>query len=268
MSGAARAARAFPSLLKVGLAEMVSYRVELIIWALTAMMPLLMMFIWDRVAAGGPVGRYDQNGIAGYFAGTLIVRQLTTAWVVWDLNEQIRTGAISPALLKPMSPLWLAAAENLAAVPFRVIVLVPIVTCIWLWRPELGLQLAWRDLPSFALALFLGWLAYFLVQVAFGALCFFTQQSGGIYMGFYGLFALFSGYMFPLDLLSPALLRVVDWLPFRAIIRTPVEIVTGRLQGAEYLGPLLHQALWVLILGLIARWAWRAGLRRYEAYGA
>ncbi|TAH36935.1 MAG: ABC transporter permease [Planctomycetota bacterium] len=268
MNTYAAAARAFPSLLKTGLAEMVSYRVELVIWALTATMPLLMMFIWDRVAATGPVGGYDQNAFAGYFAGTLIVRQLTTAWVVWDLNEQIRTGSISPALLKPLGPLWLSAAENLAAVPFRMLVLVPIITCICLWRPELALGLAWADVPAAAAALALGWMVYFFIQVCFGALCFYTEQSGGIYMGFYGLFTLFSGYLFPLDLMPAGILSVVQWLPFRAIIQTPVSIITGQLHGAAVLAPMAHQLAWAVICAALARWSWRHGIRRYEAYGA
>lgn len=268
MSGSARSLRAFPALLKIGLAEMVAYRVELVIWALTALMPVLMLFIWDRVVEGAPIGRYDRNAIAGYFAGTLIVRQLTTAWVVWDLNEQIRTGSISPALLKPMSPLWFAAAENLAAVPFRVLVLIPVVGAIWLWRPEMALGMAAADLPLFLLALVLGWAVYFLIQVAFGALCFFLEQSGGVYMAFYGLFALFSGYLFPLDLLPDGARGLVAALPFRAVIATPVAVATGQLHGVAALPALGHQAAWCAAAFLVSRWAWRRGLRRYEAYGA
>lgn len=263
-----RWARAFPALLRVGFAEMVAYRVELVIWALTATMPLLMLFVWDRVAAAGPIGRFDQNAMAGYFAAALAVRQLTTAWVVWDLNEQVRTGAISPALLKPVSPLVLAAAENLAAVPFRVLVLVPILAVIWLWRPEMGLGLRLADAPLFGLSLLLGWLVYFLIQVAFGSLCFWVQQSGGLYMGFYGLFALFSGYLFPLELLPDGMEGVVALLPFRAIIGTPVEIGTGHLQGVGALPALAHQVVWVAAAWGLARRMWRAGLRRYEAVGA
>ena len=42
--------RAFPTLLRIGFAEAVAYRAELVIWVLTATAPLISMFIWDRVA--------------------------------------------------------------------------------------------------------------------------------------------------------------------------------------------------------------------------
>jgi ABC-2 type transport system permease protein len=51
--------RAFPTLFRVGLAEMIAYRAEFIIWILTTNMPLVMMALWTAVAPEGPVGRFD-----------------------------------------------------------------------------------------------------------------------------------------------------------------------------------------------------------------
>ena len=58
---------------------------------------------------------YDQNGIARYFACTLVVRQLTSAWLMWELNQEIRSGSLSPKLLKPVNPLWGSALQMAAA---------------------------------------------------------------------------------------------------------------------------------------------------------
>jgi ABC-2 type transport system permease protein len=56
-----RALKAYPTLLRVGLSEVVAYRAEFLVWILTTNMPLVMLAIWHAVAADGPVGRFDQT---------------------------------------------------------------------------------------------------------------------------------------------------------------------------------------------------------------
>ncbi|HVY49889.1 MAG TPA: hypothetical protein VHB21_28535, partial [Minicystis sp.] len=117
--GAIRAARAYPALLRVGFAEAVAYRAEMVVWLLTTTMPLVSLALWSAVADAGPVGRFDQRRFGAYFLATLLVRQLTGSWLVWELNQEIRTGTLSQRLLKPIHPLVAYSAENLAALPMR-----------------------------------------------------------------------------------------------------------------------------------------------------
>ena len=52
--------RAYPALLRVGFADILAYRAELVVWLLTINMPLVMMALWTAVAASGPV---DASGV-------------------------------------------------------------------------------------------------------------------------------------------------------------------------------------------------------------
>src|SRR5262245_10480017 len=45
-----RALLAYPTLLKVGFADAIAYRVEFLIWILTTNMPLVMLALWGAVA--------------------------------------------------------------------------------------------------------------------------------------------------------------------------------------------------------------------------
>lgn len=268
MRGVLRVVRAFPSMLRVGVAEMVAYRSELIIWILTASLPVVMMLVWDRVSEGTSIGGYDQAAFARYFTCTLIVRHLSTSWVVWELNESIRTGRMSAALLRPMSPLVFHAAENLAAFPFRLIVLVPLVAVIAWWRPQMGIGIGAAEVPLFFVSLALAWCLNFSTQVAFGSLAFSWQQSLGLFQLYFGLFAAFSGYLVPVRLMPPALVGALEVLPFRAMLGTPVEIAAGRLVGLDALRAIGLQCGWCIVIVALARFAWRRGVRRYEAFGA
>ena len=75
-----RVLRAYPTLLRVGLSEVVAYRAEFLIWILTTNMPLVMLAIWHAVAADGPVGRFGQKELQTYFLATLVVRILTSTF--------------------------------------------------------------------------------------------------------------------------------------------------------------------------------------------
>ena len=268
MKALMRALRAMPAMLRVGFAEMVAYRAELVIWILTALTPIIMLLVWDGVAANGPVGGYDRAAFARYFTAGLFVRQLTSSWVVWELNESIRTGTLSPALLKPIHPLAFRAAENVVVLPFRLVVMMPIAVALWLWRPEMGMFIEARALPLCMLSIALAWAMNFLAQTVFGALAFFAEQSLGLFNVWFSLWALLSGYLFPLELL-PSWARTIVWyLPFRSMLAVPTEIAAGQLGGAEALLEVGVQAIWVVLFFFAARAMWRAGVRRYEAFGA
>ena len=99
-----------PTLLRVGWAGIVAYRAEMVIWILTATLPLVMLALWNAAAANGPIGAYGQVEFARYFTINLIVRQLTGCWVMWELNYLIRTGGLSSWLLRPC---WLPACSVL-----------------------------------------------------------------------------------------------------------------------------------------------------------
>ena len=261
--------KAFPSLLRVGFAEMVAYRAEVVIWILTASAPLIMLAVFDRVADDGPVSGFERGDFAAYFVAVLIVRQLTSAWVVWELNEKIRTGGLSPALLKPLHPLAWYAASTVATVPFRLVVMIPLVGLLWLWRPEMRFGLSLAALPPLVLSLALAWVMNFAIQCSFGCLAFWMGQSIGIFGVWFGLWSLFSGYIIPIDLLPGGIADVAAYLPFRALLSAPVEIALGRTSGASALGTTLAlQVFWAGVAVLIARAVWTRGIARYEAYGA
>jgi ABC-2 type transport system permease protein len=72
-----RAASIYLALLRVGFAEALAYRAEMLIWMLTTTMPLVSLALWSAVAEAAPVGRFTQGRFAAYFLPTLVVRQLT-----------------------------------------------------------------------------------------------------------------------------------------------------------------------------------------------
>ncbi len=259
------AARAFPTLLRIAVAEMVAYRAEMVIWILTATLPLVMLALWNAASAAGPLDGFGQADFARYFAVTLLVRQLTGVWVLWELNQQIRTGALSPQLLRPMNPLWWQFAETIAAIPWRLLVLGPVLAGVALWRPEVMFVPTLSAAVGFAISLALALLVAWFVQCLFGILAFWFDQSLGLFQVWFFVWALLSGYVVPLPLLPKSVAAIAAYLPFHASLGAPVEV----LLGFAPVGPTLAiQAGWVALLGAATYLTWNAGLRRYGAVGA
>lgn len=257
--------RAFPAIFRVALAGLVAYRAEMVIWVLTATIPLVMLALWNAAAEAGPIGSFGQTEIARYFTTTLVVRQLTGSWIVWELNYQIRKGELSPKLLRPMNPLVYNLAETLAALPFRIVVLAPMLGCLVLWRADIafwpGLDRAVAFFVSTALAFLVSW----LVQVIFGMIAFWWDQSLGLFSAWFAIWGFFSGYFVPVPLLPAWVRDVSPYLPFHASLGAPVDIAVG---VAPILPTIGMQAMWATGLAVLTTTVWRAGIRRYGAVGA
>jgi ABC-2 type transport system permease protein len=254
-------------LLRVGLAEAVAYRAEMLVWVLATTMPLVMLALWTAVARGAPVGRYDEPRFVAYFLATFIVRQLTGSWAFYEMNFEVRDGRLAMRLLRPVHPLWAYAAESIASAPMRALVSLPVAMIA---LAIVGRGAVTHDPAAWALwgvAILGGWLITLFVNFAVGCLSFFVESSLKVMDLWLVFFFVLSGYLVPVDLFPSSLRAVVDWLPFRYQLGFPVELMTGAYGAGEALGPLARQWMWVAIGFAVTAGLWRAGLRRYSAYG-
>lgn len=262
-----RTLRAIPTLLRVGFSSAVAYRAEFLVWILTTNTPLIMLLVWSSVAREEPLGRMGEQEIGAYFLAALIVRMLTGSWVVWDMVYEIRQGEIAMRLLRPVHPFLAYAAENVAVIPLRALVAFPVavVALAWLGADQLSHDpLAWVLTP---LSIAGAWLITFFAMAAIGSLGFFWESTLGVYDLWLGLFFVFSGYTVPLELFPPAIGAVIDWLPFRFLLSFPVEVMLGLIDREEMVWAFALQWIYVSAFAGVAQALWRAGLRRYSAYG-
>jgi ABC-2 type transport system permease protein len=259
--------RAFPTLLRVGLSSAIAYRGEFLVWMLTTNMPLVMLALWTQVAREAPVGRYGEKEFVAYFLATLIVRLLTSSWVVWEMNMEIREGGLAMRLLRPLHPFFAYAADNLAALPVRALFALPIAgTALFVaGRGELA-----HDAAHWGIALvgLLGaWAITFNVMLVIGTLGLFWESSLALFELWLGLYFIFSGYLMPLSFFPETLRVATSWMPFRYTLAFPVETMLGMESTEDALRALAAQ--WAYVAGLLALalFLWRRGLARYAAYG-
>jgi ABC-2 type transport system permease protein len=73
-----------------------------------------------------------------------------------------------------------------------------------------------------------------------------------------------TGAMFPLDMLPLVWQKVMLFTPFPYLLFVPLKIYLG--SSTTYL-QLFGSFVWVVILGLLAKFIWNKGIKSYEAEG-
>lgn len=77
-----------------------------------------------------------------------------------------------------------------------------------------------------------------------------------------------SGELFPLDLLPQGLKTLSMYLPFASACYVPVGFLTHRLGWSELGQSFVVTLVWASVVGGVAQWMWRRGVRAYTGTGA
>ncbi len=263
----ARALKAFPTLLRIGVSESIAFRIESLIWILVATQPLVMMSLMTFIARGQPFRGYSAPSFVAYYLATLIVRQLTGNWVSSRMTEEIRMGTLAMRLLRPIHPFYTFLASQLAALPLRAAIAVVLAAILLATSGAATLPRAPIQLALAPLSIVQAWLISFSVFFTIGALALFLTETMALGTAYFAVFSLFSGYLMPLDTLPPPIPTLANWLPFKFMLAVPVTMMTRRLPIATCVHLLGGQLVWVALTLALARWTWSRGIKRFESVG-
>jgi ABC-2 type transport system permease protein len=202
-----------------------------------------------------------------YFLVVYVVRQLASSWASWEINFEVRQGLLAMRLLRPIHPILTFAVQNLAFIPLRAVVTLPVVVVLLLSPGASHLTVDPILLGLAAVAMVGAWLISFFTNIAIGALSLFMESSVKVMDVWLAAFFVFSGYLFPVELFPSWLKAAADWLPFRYTIGLPVELLTRGHDVASALPLIARQWAWALGSIVLAFVLWHRGLRRFQAYG-
>ncbi len=253
------------SLLSTQYAYMLEYRAEIALWALSGLLPFIMLSLWSNTQAGLDLG-FKGFELSRYFLSAFLVRQFSVVWVVYAFEEDALLGRLSPYLLQPLHPLWRYAASHLAEQATRF----PFALCIAgiffvinpgaFWLPSLWiLLLTWlATLMSFTIS--------FLLQSLIAALCFWNEKASALERLLFVPYLFLSGLLAPISSFPPEVRKWSSLTPFPYLIDFPARVLSGL--NVDVLGGFCIQILWICILLPLVIVLWRLGVRKYTAMGA
>ncbi len=256
------------ALLRRSLGVMFEYRASVFIWMLVNVMPLVMLAVWYTLAEDGPIGNYSQADFVSYYLLITFARQMTTVWVIHELDYQIRHGELSTKLLFPMNPIHAFMSDNLADKVLRLVVMIPLAVIAFIVFPNVHYDVTPITITLMLIALAAAWVMRFLSQYTFALLAFWVSQATTLHEIWYATWLLIGGMVAPIDLFPAPIAEIARWLPFRFMLSFPVEIMLGRLTTSELAMGLTATAFWLALMIGVYRFVWARGLRQFSAYGA
>lgn len=242
-----------------------TYRAEMVLWALSGSMPIILMGVWSEAAEAGTLA-YTPTQMARYFIAVLVIRQLTFVWVIWELEEAVVRGRLSHYLLRPIDPIWHYLADHLAERLARFpVVLLLVGLCFWLY-PGSAFFPNWQVLGQCVVLIVGTFITRFTLQYTLAMVCFFNERASSLESLSFITYTFLSGMLAPLDLYPDIVQRIAYWTPFPYLIYTPARLLIG--EAVDVGGALNIMAAWTLGILVVQRWAWRRGLTHYSAMGA
>jgi ABC-2 type transport system permease protein len=253
------------ALLGSQLALMLEYRAEILLWALSGLLPLLMFTLWSGAPAGAASG-ISPAAFARYFLAAFVVRQFSVVWVVYAFEEDHLLGRLSPYLLQPLPLIWRYVAAHLAEQITRLPFVLAMAGLFVLAVPG---ALAMPSPGRIVLTLIAAHLAFwlnFLLQYAITMLCFWSDRASALERLLYIPYLFLSGLLAPLSLYPPGVQALAFHTPFPSMLYLPVQLAAG---GTIDVGASFLAAFgWLALLVPLNLVLWRISVRRYGAMGA
>ncbi len=257
----------------VGVQSALIYRVNFLVRAVFGLVPLLaLILLWRAIYQGArdnTIGGYRLPELVTYYLIMNVVVALTAVTEDdWQIADDIRDGRISQFLLKPIDYLGYRLSLFVAGrLVYTAAAAIPTGLFLWSQHAQLQAPASWTHAGAFVAALVLTALLQFFISFTMALLAFWVLEVATFIFIVFAFEYVAGGHLFPLDLLPPRILEVLNLTPFPYLLYFPVRVYLGRIEGRELWFGLALQAGWVIAAFLLSRWVWRRGLRHYSAVG-
>ncbi|MBA3239058.1 MAG: ABC-2 family transporter protein [Parachlamydiaceae bacterium] len=206
---------------------------------------------------------------ARYYLGYCLYLVLQLGSVNWRFERamisEINTGAVNALLLRPSSFFEYHLGLLLGQKLITAFVMVPIIVLIArLWDLPLYIE----RLPIVLLMGVCYVTLLFSLHFAVAAMAFFFNHVYSLNNTKNMIIWFLTGELMPLDLLPSPIREWVIALPFSCGVYLPAAYLSGRIESDVFLRGFISLAFGGVFFGLIARLAWKQGLKRYSGTGA
>jgi ABC-2 type transport system permease protein len=244
------------------------YRANLFMWMIVgAIGPIIMTLVWFAVLREkADIGGYGRSDFVIYYLLTTLSWYVVGGEFARPVGTAIRFGDINKSLLQPYDVVLGKAVWEQAWKVLSLILSLPAVAIIlYATRSFVTFHFDIHRLPYVVLSLAAGALVFAFLQAIIGISAFWVTQVWPFVEMNDMFLQLLGGILAPIALLPPAVQRISAFLPYRYTFYEPVAIIMGK--TAEPLPVILRQSLFAVILYIVYRLLWRAGIRKYEAVG-
>ena len=244
------------------------YKFNTAITLISRTIPIFMSyFLWTNIYKsmnGSKVGNYTRSQMVTYIILVNLTNFLFNFRHMRELGKQIQEGTLTTLLLRPLSILNQSFATFIGDKFFIIIVYLSGILIY-------GFLGYFKDMLYFAevvMFMVLCFVMFFYLLSFLSTIGFWLIEVWPIQVIILGVYSLFSGSYFPLDLLPKGMYSILKYNPFSLIGFVSVRTIQGMFSHKEMAVYILVTVLWMVILRIGYEKAFRRGLKRYEGVGA
>lgn len=218
-------------------------------------------------SAGTTIGGYDAPMTVAFVWWGQALLGTVNLWGFNEVRDRVRTGDVAIDFLRPIDPqlAYLAGDLGRAGINFVARGLPAIALGALLfdmaWPPGVA---SWvGGLVSIVLAVVVAFAGSFIINL----LAFWIVETRGVMLVWMITAGLFCGLYLPVPWFPDWMRTLAQWSPFPAMLQNPIDILAGRVAGAEILPTIAGQVFWATVLLGLGQVVLRAGRRRLEVQG-
>jgi ABC-2 type transport system permease protein len=250
--------------------EYMVYRLNFILWRVRMVMQILVTyFLWWAIFSNRQIfAGYTESMMLTYILLSSIVRTIILSTTTMEIGDIINEGKLSNHLVRPFSFFSYYIARDTGDKLLNLLFSIVEVAALFLiLRPPVFLQGSPLVIIVALGASGLGMVLYFLYNMVFGFMGFWTQDVWAPRFLSFVIMEFLAGGVYPLDILPKTLFLISKSLPFYYFLYFPLGIYMGKITGWDILYGFAGAFIWIGIFALGVRVLWRKGLRVYTAEG-
>jgi len=275
--GLVAAARKYSKILRASLVERMTYRADFILGTLFRFLPILTTILLWRAIYTGASGNDRSGTLSGFTYREMIAYLLLTnisrifssmPGLAAGIARDIREGTLKRYLIQPVDMIGYLLAYRVAhKVAYIIGAAIPYAILFFLCRDYFDGLPDPVTFLGFLISCVLAFLVGFFFEVCVGLVGFWFLEVTSLLYIVMTLNFFVSGHMLPLDLLPHPWSDILKALPFQYMAYFPAVVFQGKVQGTALAVGLVAELAWALFFIALARGLFRAGLRRYSAFG-
>ena len=212
------------------------------------------------------IGGFAREDYLAYVLWASFIARITSTWMYeFRMIEEVEMGTVNSLLTRPVSfyEYYLSQFMGYKLITSVISLLFPF-AAIWL----LGLPTDFSRAPAaFLLVVYFLFLVHTL-SFCIATLAFRLNKVSSVTVAKNLALWLFSGELFPLDLMPEPWKSWFIAFPFSNAVYVPVAYLTGRVDASVLMQGFLSTTIGLAFFGALGWWSWKSGLRTYSGTGA
>lgn len=218
------------------------------------------------VSSSDTIGGFTKEYYLSYVLWTAFIARLTSSWMYeFRMIEEVESGSINGLLVRPMSYFEYYLSQLMG---YKAIVVVFSLIFPMILGSIFNFPILWERLPGTLALVFYYLVLVHILSFMISTVAFHLNKIYSLTVAKNLGLWLFTGELFPLDLLPEPWKSIIINLPFANAVYIPVGYLTGRIGTDMLLHGFMTNTLGIAVFGTISYGMWKWGLSKYAGTGA